>query len=229
MSMVGNILFNLHRFILTKHSAVFRTLFELPPPNQRGMHAKRSAFGEVHIVEGTDDSHPIALSGVAASDFEAFLTVLYLPVYESDPGLSLEQWVSILELSSRWDFATIRMHSIAKLDSIPTNVLTPILRISIALKYELSGRSWLVQPLASIVTRKEPLSSQDAKLLGLEMTVLVARAREEVRNIFELEEEWCDCCGRCGKTSLLEENDIEDVIVEVFGFSPADISQPEQV
>ncbi|KAG8854028.1 hypothetical protein FRC20_001119 [Serendipita sp. 405] len=227
--LVDNILFNLHRFILTSHSAVFRALFELPPPNQRGIHGKRTTFGEISIVEGTDDKHPIALSGVVVSDFEAFLTILYLPVYETDPGLSLDQWVSILELSSRWDFASIRMHAISKLELTPSDTLNPILRLSLALKYDLSGRSWLVRPLTSIVTRKEPLTCQDASILGLNMTVLIARAREEVRSVFEVDEEWCNYCERCGKTSLLEEDDVEEVIMEVFGFTAAEISQPEQV
>lgn len=95
------------------------------------------------------------------------------------------------------------------------------MRLFLAAKFDLSGCTWLFHPLEHLVTRKEPLSMEDARLLGMETIVLVARAREEVRATIEIEDEWCDCCERCGKTSLLEEGDIDDVISEIFGVSAA--------
>jgi hypothetical protein len=56
-----------------KHSLVFRTLFELPPPKQ-----SRDYIHYHETQEGTDDEHPIELNGVCVVDMEPFLTLLYL-------------------------------------------------------------------------------------------------------------------------------------------------------
>ncbi|CAG7847426.1 SubName: Full=Uncharacterized protein {ECO:0000313/EMBL:CCA68186.1} [Serendipita indica DSM 11827] len=215
--LVDNVLFNLHRFVLTRNSAVFGALFQLPPPQRLRVHAKRAQLGEESVPEGVDDTRPIVLNGVSLVDFEAFLSLLYLPIYESDEHFSLAQWISILEVATRWDFTAIRQHAVTRLEGFAQEDMTPVLRISLARRYHLRGPSWQLRPLTALVTRKEYLSIEEAQLVGLETAILIARAREEVRNVIEVEEDFCDCCERCGKTSLLEENDVEDVIADILG------------
>ena len=124
-----------------------------------------------------------------------------------------------MELATRWDFTAIRQHAVTGLEAFAQDDMTPILRISLARRYHLRGDAWQLRPLTALVTRKEYLSIEEAQLVGLETAILIARAREEVRNVIEVEEDFCDCCERCGKTSLLEENDVEDIIVDIFSLA----------
>jgi hypothetical protein len=140
-------------------------------------------------------------------------------IFETDSQFTVTDWISILDLATRWDFATIRQHAVSRLDAFSADKLSPVMRLFLTAKFDLSGCSWLNHPLEHLVTRAEPLNMEDARLLGLETTILIARAREEVRATIEIDDEWCDCCERCGRTSLLEEDDVDDVISEIFGVS----------
>ncbi|PVG03273.1 hypothetical protein CPB86DRAFT_695243 [Serendipita vermifera] len=208
---VESTLFNLHRFLLTRHSAVFRTLFELPPPSALSPEG-RVQYNNEMVLEGVADSHPITLNGVTVAAFEPFLTLLYLP----DEAFTLAEWTSILDLATRWDFTTIRRYAIAQLECFSDDTLTPALRVSLANRFSITGAAWSLQPLAKLVSREEPLTIEDAQLLGLELTILVARAREEVRATFEVDEEWCNTCEQCPKSSLLEEDRVGEVFNRVF-------------
>jgi hypothetical protein len=55
-------------------------------------------------------------------------------------------------------------------------------------------------------------------MLGIEVTLLIFRAREEAREVIE-DDDWCDCCERCGRTSMLEVDEVEDVVITVFGLT----------
>jgi hypothetical protein len=130
--------------------------------------------------------------------------------------------MSVLELATHYDFAAIRSHAISRLDRFPADDLPPVLRLSLALKYDLSQPTWLLRPLSALVRRKEPLSFHDATMLGLEVTLLIFRAREEAREVIE-DDDWCDCCERCGRTSMLEVDEVEDVVIQVFGLTGAEM------
>src|ERR1700761_895721 len=64
--LVGNVLFNVHRGVLLRHSEVFCSLFSLPQP--AGKH-----------IEGSKDAYPVKLEHVSSVDFERLLWILYPP------------------------------------------------------------------------------------------------------------------------------------------------------
>ena len=61
---VENTLFRVFRSTFTRHSGVFRDLFNLPKP----------VGGS---PEGLDDDNPLHFSGISAVDFERLLWILY--------------------------------------------------------------------------------------------------------------------------------------------------------
>jgi hypothetical protein len=139
----------------------------------------------------------------------------------------LAEWTSILDLATRWDFATIRRYAIAQLECFSDETLTPALRVSLANRLSIAGDAWSFQPLSKLVSRDEPLTLEDARLLGLELTILIASAREEVRAIFEIDEEWCSSCEQCPKSTLLEEDKIGEVVKQVLRSSTVGSLRPD--
>src|SRR5450756_2200298 len=89
--------------------------------------------------------------------------------------LSYEEWKSVLHLSTRWDFASIRR---LVLNNIQPP--TPPDRLLLARTY--SVNDWVVLALSELCERKEPLSLDEARQMDIEDVVLVATVREDIRN-----------------------------------------------
>jgi len=88
---------------------------------------------------------------------------------------SFKEWTSILELSTRWGFTSIRDLAIRCVK--PPK---PLQRIVVARKYEIE--QWVVPALLDLCARPEPLSLDEARLLKLEDYVLVGTVRQRVRS-----------------------------------------------
>jgi hypothetical protein len=86
-----------------------------------------------------------------------------------------EEWVSILELSTRWGFTSIRDLAIRRIKPP-----SPLQRLVVARKYDLE--QWIVPALMELCQRPESLSFDEASLLDLEDFVLVASSRQSVRS-----------------------------------------------
>ena len=88
--------------------------------------------------------------------------------------LSSKELINLLSISTRFDFERIRrlaIYAIGKQD------LRPIDLIRFAEKYDVD--EWLRGAYIALCQRPEPLEVEEAKELGFEKTILVARAREK--------------------------------------------------
>ena len=151
-------------------------------------------------LEPTPDSPPvIQLDDVKSVDFDAFLSILY-PQYVNlidqsiqhqtrDSYLSLipsprnfntleersfEEWSSILDLSTRWGFTSIRDLAIRCLKPP-----SPLRRLILARKCAVE--EWVNPALLELCERPEPLSLDEARLMDFEDVVLVGSVRQNVR------------------------------------------------
>jgi hypothetical protein len=88
--------------------------------------------------------------------------------------LTYEQWKSVLHLSTRWDFTSLR-----KLALKSITPPTPHDQLMLARTYAVD--QWVLPALTALCERALPLSLDEAREMSLEDVVLVATVREEIR------------------------------------------------
>ena len=96
-----------------------------------------------------------------ASDFEDF-------------GLSYEQWKSVLHLSTRWGFASLRKLALRSIEPP-----TPFDQLLLARAYSVDH--WILPALSALCGRTVPLSLNEAREMSIEDVVLVTTVREDIR------------------------------------------------
>ncbi|KAJ2924437.1 hypothetical protein H1R20_g12652, partial [Candolleomyces eurysporus] len=140
-----------HRF--TEHSEVFADMFLLPQA------------GDAESVEGKDKEHPIRLESYKAADFKALVKLLYpLPVISDSYSLTKDEWIGVLNLSTRWHMRKMRNYAISNLSKMS---LTSIEKVTLARDHEVA--KWLKEGLNEIVNNKNGLKPDELKShLGLE-------------------------------------------------------------
>ena len=89
--------------------------------------------------------------------------------------LSYEEWKSVLHLSTRWGFASIR-----KLALSTIKPPTPHDRLLLAREYSVDD--WVVPALSALCGRTEPLTLSEARQMDIEDVVLVVTVREGIRS-----------------------------------------------
>ncbi|KAH9006204.1 hypothetical protein EDB86DRAFT_2872300 [Lactarius hatsudake] len=155
--LVDGTLYCVHRFFFSRDSAYFST--RLAQLGTRDHEALTTL---------------VSLGDVEREDFEALLSVIYPKDFE-EHSLSYRQWKSVLHLSTRWGFASIR-----KLALKSINPPTPHDRLILARTYTVD--QWVQPALTALCERAEPLSLTEALQMRMEDVVLVAAVREDVRS-----------------------------------------------
>ena len=87
---------------------------------------------------------------------------------------SYEEWKSVLHLSTRWDFASIRRLALGSIEPP-----TPHDRLLLARTYSVDD--WVVPALSALCERTTPLSLSEARQMSIEDVVLVSTVREDIR------------------------------------------------
>jgi len=90
-------------------------------------------------------------------------------------NLSYEQWRSVLHLSSRWGFASLR-----KLALRSVKPPTACDRLLLARTYGVDN--WVLPALSALCERTVPISLVEARQMSIEDVVLVATVREDICN-----------------------------------------------
>ena len=179
MIQVDSILYRVHRYFFCRDSNEFVTRLSRLPTQEQA-------------------SPPvISLENVKSKDFDAFLSILYpLCVFlatidtgqAADPQFlfyardfnpteerSFEELSSILDLSTRWAFTSIREMAIRCLKPP-----TPLQRLILGRKYAIEH--WILPALQELCERPLPLAPDEARLLNIEDVALVGSVRESIRS-----------------------------------------------
>ncbi|KAH6885649.1 hypothetical protein BKA70DRAFT_1337499 [Coprinopsis sp. MPI-PUGE-AT-0042] len=177
------------------NSEVFADMFGMPS-------------GDDHKAEGREDDRPIFLEGYKKKDFICLLKVMYPSSRTLLAGtatvmnvqLDKEEWISVLNLSTRWDMKMIRKYAIHQLST--TFEMPPIEKILLARAHKVA--KWLEEGLKSLVegTPKEieELSALDcwetiARVLSMTVTHTVNAAKPSAPE-FKLEQLKCKSCNK---------------------------------
>ncbi|TRM65651.1 hypothetical protein BD626DRAFT_485450 [Schizophyllum amplum] len=162
-----NTLFRLHSFHLQTTTRYFDEALQ-----------PRDLDADVSKAFDVDD--PIVLSDVNSEDFENLLWFFYDSAYiwsgVVDPSVT-KKWESVLLLAEKFDMkkvAKVACHALGR-----AGVLQDVPRIALCVKYDM-GKDWMLEGLKRLLLREEPLSVEEAVLLGPEVTAKLAAAREQV-------------------------------------------------
>lgn len=150
--------------------------------------------------EGMSDDKPIPIgAGATREEFECVLDYIFNQRYVQSPSLpplglhnnelmysgynvsphqTNQYWINILTFCNRFDLDNVRGVAMAHLESYPYS--NPIDAIAIAERIDM--RRWLVPAFKTLCQRVEPLDLSGGSKIGMEKALLIARAREAVRD-----------------------------------------------
>ncbi|CAA7260395.1 unnamed protein product [Cyclocybe aegerita] len=165
--LVEDVLFKVPKSYLVSESTVFETMFSLPQ-NQDEM------------VEGETDHHPIKLEGVKHDDFKHLLRVICVRAHQPAPNLTYAQWLSVLELATKWEMARLRTLAITKL-TLNLSILDAHQQIILGRKYE--HNPWLASGYTALMRRANPMGVEDVEKIGVADTLKISALRERISMI----------------------------------------------
>lgn len=167
--LVEDCLFRVPREPLEAESTVFRDMFLLPQ-------------GDSETVEGQSDTSPVILHGVSKKEFESLLRALLNRQHGKQKGsrLGKTQWISVLKLSTMWEFNELRDAAIQHLDS-PSQPLDPVNKLVLASKYQI--KKWQLPALLEFAKRSELISVEEGRLIGFENALKLAAVREQFQKM----------------------------------------------
>jgi hypothetical protein len=170
---VEDCLFRVHRYHLDRESQIF--------PKSTGP---------------KDD--PVELPGVTRAEFESLLNFFYdgcvpykkpsvslahllcvVPRMHNETTRPLLFWTLLLSIATRFEMVHVRSRAITEID-IFNPWIDPVDQVVLAVRHNVP--KWLPQAYTAICQRADPIEIEDARKLGLETTVLLAKSRETVRN-----------------------------------------------
>lgn len=167
--MVEGVLFKVHRFFFQRDSQIFKTMFTLPPPS--------NVPGP---IEGEAEENPIVLQGFKILDFERFLSILY-PINFLETDLStVDEWTSVLIISTMWEFDSLRKLCVEKLHQV--TLATD--RVVLGKRFDLTH--WLTPAYYHLCTRAEPLNLEEGEKLGIADVVKIGQIRHQIRYVTNL-------------------------------------------
>ncbi|THH21545.1 hypothetical protein EW146_g59 [Bondarzewia mesenterica] len=152
---VKDTLYRVHQYFFSRDSSHFVDLFSR------------------HDNEGK--SITITLENVEMRGFDAFLSILYPTNFKTSDISTAEDWTSVLELSHRWGFKSIRELAIERLGPISSPVDKVVHGRTFGVDH------WLTPGYTALVERTEPLSQQEGRRLGVDDVILISTLREDAR------------------------------------------------
>jgi hypothetical protein len=145
------------------------------------------------------------------------LSNLHYRNFQQRDVTTVEDWSSVLKLATQWDFASIRELAIEELSLIPS----PVDQLILAHAYDV--QRWLMPAYSALCERKEPLSKEEGRRIGVDDVVLIHQVRECMRELLPTRS------GLAFITSALEEQLSGDGGVnEVEGIMAPNISEVSQ-
>ncbi|KAI6095252.1 hypothetical protein EV401DRAFT_2062470 [Pisolithus croceorrhizus] len=171
--LVEDSLFKVPREPFEKESEVFCDMFSLPQ-------------GSSVVVEGTGDENPIRIDRTSKDDFEQLLKALLhrLAVNCSRRSIEapnlphgIEQWTSVLKLSTAWNFERLRQ---AAIDALTESGIGAVDRVVLSQRYYI--KNWLLPALNELARRPEPIILEEAQRMGIDIALKLASVRERRSN-----------------------------------------------
>ncbi|CAE6426362.1 unnamed protein product [Rhizoctonia solani] len=181
---VEKTLFNVHKYLLVK-SEVFSDMFS-------GFKTE-----DDEPQPGSSPEHPIVIHGAATSDFAALLKILYANHFSSNkPTPEISLIIPAFRLANLLNFSELRTFLLPHAE----NNLDDVDKVVFAREFDI--KDWLAPAHIRLCQRSSPLSTEEARKLGVDSVLLVWRMREQHRNkpsgtasTFILGQNYCYSCA----------------------------------
>ncbi|KII95603.1 hypothetical protein PLICRDRAFT_150407 [Plicaturopsis crispa FD-325 SS-3] len=175
---VEDTLFKVPKRCFANRSEIFNTIFALPP-------------GDRGTTDGTSDEKPFVLERVNKVDFENLMKAMYPLISPptlatkargdrngpSEVSLSLDEWISVLKLSTMWGFFDIRQHAIMQLTPLLEDEAAVVDKLVFAKTYKVSD--WLSTGYHTLARRQGLLSKEERMRLTDDTAIRVYEVRED--------------------------------------------------
>ena len=89
---------------------------------------------------------------------------------------TVDEWVTILGLATRWEFNDVRELSINRLGEMEFDAVD---KLAVMIKYDID-RQWGYNAIVELCSRTTPLTVDEGRLLGIEMSITISRVREKL-------------------------------------------------
>ncbi|KXN93015.1 hypothetical protein AN958_09960 [Leucoagaricus sp. SymC.cos] len=155
---VEQILFRIHSYHFWRGSEYWKR--ELLGPKA----APGAETLDVPILQGNSDSDPIFIEDVEPADFELLLKVFYNDEYGDFSEFGIADWIMILHLAARWEFAKVKDLAVRHLEKVDMDLIK---RIKLYLENKVPDR-YLFRHYVQLARREELLGLEDAHALGIE-------------------------------------------------------------
>ncbi|KAI0060616.1 hypothetical protein BV25DRAFT_1807240 [Artomyces pyxidatus] len=158
---VEGILYCVHRYYFVRDSPYFAS--RLPAPDAR-------------TGSTTFDPTDEIWRGITGADIDAFLSILFPLNFDSCDICSVEAWASVLHLSTKWGFASIRRLALRNL--VPITDALPVERLRLAREYAVE--EWILPALTALCTRPTCPTLEEARRMVDADVVVVYTVREAI-------------------------------------------------
>ncbi|RDB18093.1 hypothetical protein Hypma_000976 [Hypsizygus marmoreus] len=156
---VEDTLFKVPRHHFEQNSVVFRDMFTAPGTS----------------IDGRTRERPLRLDGISKADFRLFLKVIFPKHFLHREAFSFSEWVSVLKLSTIWEFNAVRELAISTMTPME---IDPVSKIEVARAYQVD--QWFCPALLQLVEEPQRPLLQDVNRLGIAFTLRVAELRGRV-------------------------------------------------
>ncbi|KDQ63982.1 hypothetical protein JAAARDRAFT_27660 [Jaapia argillacea MUCL 33604] len=144
------------------------------------------------LVYGADDDHPLRLDGIKLQEFRWLLAAVF-PT-RGQYTFTYEQWIVILDLSTRLGFTEVRNLAIRRSEECADFVSMDLLdRVALGFRHQVDP--WLLSAVQELAKRDAPLSETEFQRLGFVCAAKVAAVRESFRG-----DRITVTCGSCARS-----------------------------
>jgi len=159
----GNTLFKVPTYSFPADEGIFASMFALP-----------KASGK---KEGSSDSDPIHLPPeVTAFDFKSLLKAcLPQPLARAPPKLTVDEWMSVLKLSTMWNLDDLRLKAVDEADE-EVKKLGDVEKLVLAKRYSVSR--WMIEACEALAMREAPIDTAERNRLGVDTSFHLFDLRE---------------------------------------------------
>lgn len=91
---------------------------------------------------------------------------------------TVDEWISVLHLATRWEFESIRQLAIRKLEGL---TIDPVHKIVLSRQFDIST-PWTLAAYTEVCHRSDALTVSEGRALGLETAMRIYQLREKIRS-----------------------------------------------
>lgn len=183
-------LFNVHKYQLVK-SEVFANMFKKAEGKDYKPEPEDEPELENEPEPGSSPKHPIVIKGVAASDFAALLRVLYESHFSGKQHVpETPLIIPSFRLANLFKFSELRAHLLP----LAEKNLDDVDKITFAREFNV--KKWLAPAHIRLCQREKPLTTEEARKLGVDSVLILWRMREQYRTSqFTTNQIYCYSCA----------------------------------